>query len=168
MPSASWKSANSLDRSSTRHEQIGRVLSPSLDAAKSAAADNVFLHLSQAYTNAPGQSAVVLCFMTCPNIIATDVKEAPRRCRTRSLCRSWAEDSESTLNNARCVVENALSYGRNSYDFLTYCHGFSLGLMSPRKGSFQRTMSPKIVKMPLWTAVRYTEATQFDRWQSVF
>jgi hypothetical protein len=48
----------------------------SLDAAKSAAADNVFLHLSQAYTKAPGQAAVVLCFVTCPDTVAADVKEA--------------------------------------------------------------------------------------------
>ena len=41
-----------------------------------ASLNNQYLHLSQRYAYSPGQTAVLLCYVTCPDEMASEVRRA--------------------------------------------------------------------------------------------
>ncbi len=47
-----------------------------LGLVHAASLNNQYLHLSQKYAYSPGQTAVVLCYVTCPDAMASEVRQA--------------------------------------------------------------------------------------------
>jgi hypothetical protein len=47
-----------------------------LGLVHAASLNNQYLHLSQNYAYSPGQTAVVLCYVTCPDAMASAVRQA--------------------------------------------------------------------------------------------
>ena len=47
-----------------------------LGLVHAASLNNQYVHLSQKYAYSPGQTAVLLCYVTCPDAMASEVREA--------------------------------------------------------------------------------------------
>ena len=47
-----------------------------LGLVHAASLNNQYLHVSQKYAYSPGQTAVVLCYVTCPDAMASEVRQA--------------------------------------------------------------------------------------------
>ncbi len=47
-----------------------------LQLLQTASLNNCYLHLSHRYTYSPAETGVVVCYVTCPNAIATEIREA--------------------------------------------------------------------------------------------
>jgi len=61
------------DRSRKTPEQH---IQEALGLVHAASLNNQYVHLSQKYAYSPGQTAVLLCYVTCPDAMASEVREA--------------------------------------------------------------------------------------------
>jgi hypothetical protein len=53
-----------------------QYIQESLGLVHAASVNNQYLQVSQKYTCAPGQTSVVSCYVTCPEAMARDVRQA--------------------------------------------------------------------------------------------
>jgi hypothetical protein len=52
------------------------LLLQTLIAAQTASVNNQVSHASQCFTGSPGQSALVVCYVTCPDLVAIEMHQA--------------------------------------------------------------------------------------------
>lgn len=53
-----------------------RHIEEALGLLKAASLNNQYLHLSQKYAYSMAQTAVVVCYVTCPEAMASDIRQA--------------------------------------------------------------------------------------------
>jgi hypothetical protein len=53
-----------------------QYMQESLGLVQTASLENQYLHLSQEYMDSPGRAAVVLCYVTCSDVMAAEVRDA--------------------------------------------------------------------------------------------
>ena len=58
------------------HKTPQQRIQEALGLVQAASLNNRYLHLSQKYAYSLGQTAVVLCYVTCPDAIANEIKQA--------------------------------------------------------------------------------------------